>query len=146
MAEVLVSPCLMLLDFINDCTCRLSNVRLMAVLAIKSGRQFLRDIPLELGHSGFTKSFLRVVFGLKLTLQRAVKNGHTNTSAVAEHAWQQQHRMDWSASEVMDYSQQRHSRVMLQSWQTYTPPVQSDSMNREHGPLPTLYRSLWAKS
>ena len=37
--------------------------------------------------------------------QQVVKNGDTNTSAVAEHGWQHQHRMDWSAAEVLDYSQ-----------------------------------------
>ena len=30
--------------------------------------------------------------------QWAVKNRDTNTSAVAEHTWKHQHRMDWSAS------------------------------------------------
>ena len=37
--------------------------------------------------------------------QQAVKNGDTNTSAVVEHTWQHQHRMDWSAAKVLDYSQ-----------------------------------------
>lgn len=51
--------------------------------------------------------------GHKITVhQRAVKNGDTNTSAVAEHVWKHQHRMDWSASEVLDYSQQRFSRCI----------------------------------
>ena len=75
--------------------------------------------------------------------QLVVKNGDTNTSVVAEHAWKHQHRMDWSAAEVLDYSQQRFSRCMLESWHIHH---QSDSMNRERGPLPTLCRSLWTSS
>ena len=75
--------------------------------------------------------------------QRAVKNGDTNNSAVAEHAWKHQHRMDWSASEVLDYNQHRFSRCMLKSWHIHH---QSDSMNRERGPLPVLYCSLWTSS
>ena len=37
--------------------------------------------------------------------QQVVKNGDINTSAVTEHGWQHQHRMDWSAAEILDYSQ-----------------------------------------
>ncbi len=71
--------------------------------------------------------------------QQVVKNGDTNTSAVAENAWKHQHRMDWSASEVLDYSQHRFSRCMLDSWHIHH---LSDSMNQERGPLPVLYCSL----
>ena len=75
--------------------------------------------------------------------QRVVKNGDTNTLAVAEHAWQHQHRMDWSAAEVLHYSQHRFSRCMLESWHIHH---QSDSTNQERGPLFVLYRSLWSSS
>ena len=70
-------------------------------------------------------------------------SGDTNTSVVIEHAWQHQHRMDWSALELLDYSQHRFSTCMLESWHIHH---QSDFMNRERGPLPTLYRSLWISS
>ena len=75
--------------------------------------------------------------------QRAVKNGDTDSLAIAEYAWQCQHRIDWTASEVLDYSQYWSSRCMLESWHIHH---QSDSMNRERGPLPTLYRSLWSST
>ena len=49
-------------------------------------------------------------------------SGDTNTSVVIEHAWQHQHRMDWSALEVLDLQPaplfNMHARVVA-----YTPPV-----------------------
>ena len=60
------------------------------------------------------------------------KNGDTDSSAIAEHAWQYQHQIDWTASEVLDYSQYWSWRCMLESWHIHH---QSD-LNRERGPLP----------
>ena len=34
--------------------------------------------------------------------QRAVKYGDTNTSAIAEHAWQEQHYINWPAATILD--------------------------------------------
>jgi hypothetical protein len=37
--------------------------------------------------------------------QRAVCNGDVNASAITEHVWHEQHRMDCSAAEVVDSKQ-----------------------------------------
>ena len=71
--------------------------------------------------------------------QRAVKYGDTNTSAIAEHAWQEQHNINWPAATILDSNQYLHSRLILESWHIHQQP---DPMNRERGSLPPIYCSL----
>ena len=54
-----------------------------------------------------------------------------NQGCSQRHTRQYQHTMDWTASEVLDYSQYCYSRCMLEFWHTHH---QSDSMNQEHRP------------
>ena len=71
--------------------------------------------------------------------QRAVKYGDTNTSAIAEHAWQEQHNINWPVATILDSNQYLHSRLILESWHIHQQP---DPMNRERGSLPPIYCSL----
>ena len=71
--------------------------------------------------------------------RRAVQNGDTNSSAVAEHAWQNLHHVDWEAAEVIDSSSDWYPRCLLESWHIHWEP---DPMNRESGPLPQIYCAL----
>ena len=71
--------------------------------------------------------------------QRVVRNGDVNASAIAEHAWNEHHRMDWSAAEVVDTEQYLYPRLLLESWHIHS---EQNPMNRECGPLPTEYCSL----
>ena len=48
--------------------------------------------------------------------QRAVRGGDTNASAIAEHAWGHQHRIEWGAAEVLDNNPNWHPRCLLESW------------------------------
>ena len=71
--------------------------------------------------------------------ERAVKKGDINTSAVAEHCWQEGHFADWAAAEVIDSSPYWYSRCVLESWHIHR---QQDSMNRDKGILPNIYGAL----
>ena len=71
--------------------------------------------------------------------QRAVGNGDTNTWAMAEHAWQEQHNITWPAATILDSSQYLNSRLILEQWHIHQQP---HPMNRERGYLPSAYCSL----
>ena len=57
-----------------------------------------------------------------------------NASAIAEHVWNEHHRMDWSAAEVADTEQYLYPRLLLESWHIHS---EQNPMNRERGLLPT---------
>ena len=61
------------------------------------------------------------------------------TSAVAEHAIKNNHKIDWNNAKVVDYQQNIHQRCYLQLW--YIRRNESP-MNRETGTLPEVYNSL----
>ena len=69
----------------------------------------------------------------------AILNGDQNSSALAEHAWQQQHHVDWAAAEVLESTRNWYPRCMIESWHIHR---EANSMNRERGPLPHIYCSL----
>ena len=71
--------------------------------------------------------------------KRAVQNGDQNSSTLAEHAWQQQHHVDWAAAEVLESTRDWYPRCMIESWHIHR---EANSMNRERGPLPHIYCSL----
>ena len=63
-------------------------------------------------------------------------------AALAEHAWQQQHRIDWEAAEVLESDRDWYPRCMIKLWQIHS---ETNCMNRECGPLPTIYCTLLAR-
>ena len=72
--------------------------------------------------------------------QRMVWNGDTNASALAEHAWKEDHHIDWQNAEVLEANQQHwRKRCLLESWHINK---EVKSLNRECGPLPDIYHSL----
>ena len=75
--------------------------------------------------------------------QRAVRNRDMNASAIAEHVWNEQHCMDWSAVQVVDSEQYLCPRLLLESWHIHS---EQNPMNRECGLLLTEYCSLIKRS
>ena len=72
--------------------------------------------------------------------KRAVEQGNTETSAVAEHAWNNDHRVDWEAVEVLDMNYTEwYKRCVVESWHIQSEPA---AMNRDQGIMPQIYRTL----
>ena len=72
--------------------------------------------------------------------QRAVWNGDTNASALAEHAWNKEHHIDWQNAEVLEANQQHwRKRCLLELWHINK---EAKPLNRECGTLPDKYCSL----
>ena len=72
---------------------------------------------------------------------RAVANCDTVASAIAEHAWSSDHRIDWDAAEVLETEVNLHRRLVLESWHIHK---QNCPLNRERGALPSDYTPLLA--
>ena len=82
--------------------------------------------------------------------QRAVWNGDINALALAEHAWKEHHNMDWHNAKVLEANKGYwhircsfelwHIRCSLELWHINK---EANPMNRERGPLPEIYRSLF---
>ena len=68
---------------------------------------------------------------------------HLAQSAVAEHAAQESHDIDWEGATVMDVQQQYHRRCLLESWHIRSA---LKTMNREEGNLPPVYDLLIRQS
>ena len=60
-------------------------------------------------------------------------------SAVAEHAAQQSHAIDWEGATVIDTEQQFHRRCTPESWHIRS---ETNAMNREECNLPPVYDLL----
>ena len=73
----------------------------------------------------------------------ALVNGHLAQSAVAEHAAQESHDIDWEGATVMDVQQQYHRRCLLESWHIRS---ELNTMNRDEGNLPPVYDLLIRQS
>ena len=71
--------------------------------------------------------------------RRALKNGDLGSSALAEHVFSVNHRVDLSKAMVIDTHTHTQTRHMLESW--HIQPHQSP-LNREKGTLPGLYIAL----
>ena len=71
--------------------------------------------------------------------QGAVRRGDTNASAIAEHAWGQQHQIDWGSAEVLDTNPSWRPRCLLESWHIHK---ERSTMNRDRGNLPQIYCTL----
>ena len=69
----------------------------------------------------------------------ALKNGDLGSSALAEHVFSSNHRVDLSKGMVIDTHNHTQTRCMLESWciQHHQPPI-----NRENGTLPGIYAAL----
>ena len=77
---------------------------------------------------------------------RACRNGDTELSAVAEHAWSSGHAVAWDDMAVLDRSSRLHERCTLEAWHIRSQP---HPINRERGRLsrgPTIFFYLDATS
>ena len=79
----------------------------------------------------------------KNTRERSTMERDVNALAIAEHVWNEHHRMDWSVVEVVDTEQYLCPRLLLELWHIHS---EQNPMNRERGSLPTEYCSLIKKS
>ena len=71
--------------------------------------------------------------------RRALISGNVQQSAVAEHATNEMHDIDWEKAEVVDCHPHYRQRCALEVWHIRTEP---HKMNRDGGPLPTVYNPL----
>ena len=68
-----------------------------------------------------------------------VKKGEVEKSAIAEHAWNHGHQIDWDSVKALDHQPHPWSRKLLESWHIH---LQQPKMNRDKGMLPSLYLPL----
>ena len=66
-------------------------------------------------------------------------SGDVNVSAVAQHAVDEGHEIDWSSAIVIDGHPNFHRRCALEAWHIRS---QDTLMNRDAGPLPQVYNPL----
>ena len=66
-------------------------------------------------------------------------SGDVNLSAVAQHAVDESHDIDWSSATVIDGHPNFHQRCALEAWHIRS---QDSLMNRDSGPLPPVYNPL----
>ena len=71
--------------------------------------------------------------------KRALTSGNTAQSAVAEHAVDHVHEIDWKEAEVVDSHPYYRQRCALEAWHIRT---EHQTMNRDEGPLPSEYNPL----
>ncbi len=71
--------------------------------------------------------------------KRKVRLMDTNLSAVAHHAIEKNHEIDWENAIVIDHQQDLYKRYYSESWQI---KVSEQVMNRDFGLLPSVYSCL----
>ena len=71
--------------------------------------------------------------------RRALVSGQSSLSAVAEHAMEEMHDIDWMGATVVDGHPHFHQRCALEAWHIRS---QDSTMNRDAGPLPSVYNPL----
>ena len=71
--------------------------------------------------------------------QRAVRNGNTSTSALADHVYSTGHQV-WNKAQIIDSCPHTSKRCLLESWMIQKQP---STLNRELGPLLPVYRQLF---
>ena len=69
----------------------------------------------------------------------AVRNGEVSSSALAEHAWNESHQIDWDDVSVLAAENNLQRRLTLESWHIHQ---HSTTVNRELGGLPSEYTPL----
>ena len=68
-----------------------------------------------------------------------VEQGNTDTSAVAEHVWNKDHRVDWEAIEVLVMNTTEWCKIcIIESWHIHSEPA---AMNRDQGIMPQVIYS-----
>ena len=67
-------------------------------------------------------------------------SGDVNLSAVAQHAVDEGHDIDWSSATVIDEHPSFCQWCALEAWHIIRP--QDSLMNRDSGPLPPMYNPL----
>ena len=70
---------------------------------------------------------------------RALASGNLAQSAIAEHAAQESHVIDWKEAKVVYTHPRYHQRCALESWRIRS---ETTTMNRHDGNLPQAYNSL----
>ena len=73
------------------------------------------------------------------TKLRTLTSGNTAQSAVAKHAAEQSHVIDWNEAKVMACHPHYRQRCALEAWHIHT---EAQTMNRDAGPLPSVYDPL----
>ena len=73
------------------------------------------------------------------TKLRTLTSGNTAQSAVAKHAAEQSHAIDWNEAKVMACHRHYRQRCALEAWHIHT---EAQTMNRDAGPLPSVYDPL----
>ena len=71
--------------------------------------------------------------------KRAVFNGNKETSTLAEHVLSTGHDIDWANASIVASFDHLSQRLYLESWYIQKQPL---SLNREVGPLPSIYGPL----
>ena len=71
--------------------------------------------------------------------KRAVEHANTDTSALVEHAWKEDHRVDWEEVEVLDVNTEWYKRCVIESWHIQREPT---TMNRDQGIMLQIYKTL----
>ena len=71
--------------------------------------------------------------------QQAVKTMNTDSSVLAEHAWNEHHHIAWEEATVLDQHPFLHSRCVMESWYINNIP---ETLHREKGLLSETYLSL----
>ena len=71
--------------------------------------------------------------------RRALVSGQSSLSAVAEYAMEEMHDIDWIRATVVDGHPHFHQRCALEAWHIRS---QDSTMNRDAGPLPSVYNPL----
>ena len=71
--------------------------------------------------------------------KRAVSQGDTNASALAEHAMSNGNTIDWENACILDHNDMWYPRLILESWYIQQ---QDNVINRKSGILPHVYKGL----
>ena len=71
--------------------------------------------------------------------RRALVSGNTAQSAVAEHAVDQMHSINWTGAEVVDSDPYYCQRCALEAWHIR---MEQQAMHRDEGPQPAVYNPL----
>ena len=71
--------------------------------------------------------------------KRALTSGNIAQSAIAEHAVDRMHEINWEEAEVVDYHPHYRQRCVLEAWHIRT---EHQTMNQDGGPLSAEYNPL----
>ena len=71
--------------------------------------------------------------------RKAVQKAEVEVSALVEHVWKSDHRVDWEQITVLDYSTDWHNWLTLEACHIRRQPM---LLNRDRGMLPAAYDRL----